>query len=101
MYLGCRSRATTLVFFLQARYTGIQFQRLSEGIFGPVVKWYYAAFALLSREFDSPQVHHIGFFIAKDLTYLEDKPQLGSSKSYICIAYSLGKNWFLEPRIQT
>ena len=26
---------------------------------GPVVKWYYAAFALLSQEFDSPQVHHI------------------------------------------
>lgn len=25
--------------------------------FGPVVKWYYAAFALLRREFDSPQVH--------------------------------------------
>ena len=24
---------------------------------GPVVKWYYAAFALLSQEFDSPQVH--------------------------------------------
>ena len=24
---------------------------------GPVVKWYYTAFALLGREFDSPQVH--------------------------------------------
>lgn len=68
---------------------------------GPVVKWYYAAFALLSQEFDSPQVHQIGFFIAKGLTYLEDKPQLGSSKSYtLRIAYTLGKNQFLEPRIQ-
>ncbi len=26
--------------------------------FGPIVKWYYAAFALLRREFDSPWVHH-------------------------------------------
>lgn len=25
---------------------------------GPIVKWYYAAFALLRREFDSPWVHH-------------------------------------------
>ena len=30
---------------------------IEQYIFGPVVKWYYAAFALLSREFDSPQVH--------------------------------------------
>lgn len=30
-------------------------------IFGPVVKWYYAAFALLRQEFDSPRVHRIEF----------------------------------------
>ncbi len=33
--------------------------------FGPVVKWYYAAFALLSREFDSPQVHNSRLFLGK------------------------------------
>ena len=76
--------------------------RIFEGYFiGPVVKWYNAAFALQRREFDSRRVHQIGFFIAKGLTYLEDKPQLGSSKSYTFrIAYTLGENQFLEPRIQ-
>lgn len=29
--------------------------------FGPVVKWYNAAFALRRQEFDSPQVHNFGF----------------------------------------
>ncbi len=28
--------------------------------FGPIVKWHYAAFALLRRESDSPWVHDIG-----------------------------------------
>lgn len=40
---------------------------------GPVVKWYYAAFALPSREFDSRQVHKYkksrfaGFFVFYEL----------------------------------
>ena len=33
---------------------------------GPVVKWYYAAFALPSREFDSRQVHRCAI-VRKDL----------------------------------
>ncbi len=45
---------------------------------GPVVKWYYAAFALPSRESDSPQVHRIGLLGAKSFTF--------------GVAYSLGKN---------
>jgi hypothetical protein len=42
---------------------------------GPVVKWYYAAFALLSREFDSPQVHKYenNAFISVIFVFLIDK----------------------------
>lgn len=52
------------------------------------------------QEFESPTVHHRGFFPDKSLIHLEDKSQSGGSKSFILrIQYSLGKNQFLEQRM--
>ncbi len=44
---------------LRVRVDRVQFSAARLSAHGPVVKWYYAAFALLNREFDSPQVHMI------------------------------------------
>ena len=55
-----------LLFFKYCKSLKIRYN--CKVLVGPVVKWYYAAFALPSREFDSRQVHirksrENGFFI--------------------------------------